>query len=139
MKIQRLLIVLTIVNLVLLIFILAQMRPATAQGISPVLRGRSLEIVDEQGTLRAFLGVLPASPHSTQSNGKGVPETVILRLMDPNTGRPSVKLATSNQGSGLGLLGESKTHGTWVILEADGQSSVARLKNEDGQEQRLKP
>lgn len=139
MKIQRLLMALTIVNLVLLIFILAQMRPATAQRISPVLRGRSLEIVDEQGKLRAFLGVLPASPNSTQPNGKSVPETVILRLMDPNTGRPSVKLATSNQGSGLGLLGESRTHGTWVILEADGQSSVARLKNEDGQEQRLKP
>jgi hypothetical protein len=53
MKIQRLLIVLTLVNLALLIFTLAQMRPAAAQSATPVLRGRALEIVDDHGRVRA--------------------------------------------------------------------------------------
>jgi len=48
MKIQRLLVVLTLVNLVLLIVTLAQMRPAAAQAVAPVLRGRALQIVDER-------------------------------------------------------------------------------------------
>jgi hypothetical protein len=45
MKIQRLAIVLTMINLVLLVFILAHVRPVTAEAASPVLRGRALEIV----------------------------------------------------------------------------------------------
>ncbi len=72
MKIQRLLIVLTLVNLALLIFTLAQIRPAVAEGVPPVLRGRALEIVDEQGRVRASLNVLPAK---TQPNGETYPET----------------------------------------------------------------
>ena len=65
------------------------------------------------------------------------PELVLL--MDPVTGRPSVKLSTSEKGSGLMLLGDTKTQGTWVILEAEGQANKVRLKNEDGPEQLLKP
>ena len=65
MKIQRLLIALTLANLVLLIFNLAQLRPAAAQGVAPVLRGRALQIVDESGKVRASIAVLPAT---TQKN-----------------------------------------------------------------------
>ena len=61
MKIQRLLVVLTLVNLVLLVVTLAQMRPAVAEGVAPVLRGRALQIVDERGQVRASIAVLPAS------------------------------------------------------------------------------
>lgn len=49
MKMQRILIVLTLVNLALLLFTLAQTRPAVAEGVTPVLRGHALEIVDERG------------------------------------------------------------------------------------------
>src|SRR5712691_1465754 len=87
MKIQRLLIVLTLVNLALLIFTLAQVRPASAEGVS-VLRGRALEIVDERGRVRASLNVLPAG---TQPNGEAYAETVLLRLITER-GRPSVKI-----------------------------------------------
>ena len=45
MRMHRLPIALTLVNLALLIFTIAQMRPAVAQGVAPVLRGRALEIV----------------------------------------------------------------------------------------------
>jgi hypothetical protein len=139
MKIQRFAVGLTVVNFVLLAFQLTQMQPATAQGTVPVLRGRSLEIVDEQGKLRAFLGVLPAKPSGAGQRGNAFPETVILRLMDPRTGRPSAKFGTSEEGSGLSLAGQSGTGETYVSLNADRTTSSLKLKNEDGREQVVKP
>ncbi len=93
MRIQRVLIVLTLVNLMVLIFMLAAMRPAVAQGAAPVLRGRSLEIVDDQGRVRASLSVLPAG---TSAHGDPYPETVLLRLITEQ-GRPSVKVSASEE------------------------------------------
>ena len=134
MKIQRLLIVLTLVNLALLIFTLAQVRPASAEGVS-VLRGRALEIVDERGRVRASLNVLPAG---TQPNGEAYAETVLLRLITER-GRPSVKIGASEQAAGVSLAGPTNTKDTYVILEAKGTASSLRLRNEDGREQIVKP
>ena len=78
MRTQRLLVVLTLVNLLVLIFTLTAMRPVVAQSAAPVLRGRSLEIVDDQGRVRASLTVLPAG---TSAAGDHYPETVLLRLI----------------------------------------------------------
>lgn len=103
MKIQRLLVALTAVNLVLLALLLTQLRTATAE-TAPVLRGRALEIVDERGRVRAGIQVLPAS--ISKADGKAYAETVILRLIDPN-GRPPVKLTASTQGAALLLMGET--------------------------------
>jgi len=50
MKLQRLLIVLAVVNLGLLVFLLAQIRPVGAQETAPVLRTQKLEIVDPART-----------------------------------------------------------------------------------------
>jgi hypothetical protein len=56
MKMQRLLIALTGVNLVLMIFMLAQLSlTVVAKEAAPVLRGRALEIVDERGEVRASI------------------------------------------------------------------------------------
>jgi hypothetical protein len=96
MKIQRLLIVLTILNLALLLALLFQARPTLAQNVAPVLRGKGLEIVDDHGRVRASITLLPAST----ANKEPFPETVILRLSDAN-GKPVVKLAASEQGSVL--------------------------------------
>jgi hypothetical protein len=101
MNLQRLLVALTVVNLVLLAFLLAQTQAANAE-TAPVLRGRALEIVDEHGRVRAGIQVLPAS----KSDGKAYAETVILRLIDPN-GRPPVKLTASTSGAALLLMGET--------------------------------
>ena len=103
MKTHRLLVALTVANLALLVFLLARTQPIEAQGVTPVLRGRALEIVDDHGKVRAAIKVLAPS---TMPDGKTYPETVLLRLIDPN-GRPSVKLGASVQGAGLGLGGES--------------------------------
>ena len=130
MKIQRALIALTVVNFILLVFSLAQSRAVVAQGNAPVLRGRALEIVDDQGRIRASIKVLPADHDKTFS------ETVILRLIDPN-GRPSVKLGGSVQGSGLSLVGDSD--GTYVVLKAEGTDSSLKMINKDGKEQLIKP
>ena len=136
MKIQRLSIVLTVINLLLLAFSLAQFHPTEAQGVAPVLRGRALEIVDKEGRIRASINVHPAGPSVPVPDGKIYPETVILRLIDPN-GRPSVKLGASEQGSGLGLGGDSDL--TYVVLKAEGASSSLKLTNKDGREQLVKP
>ena len=136
MKVQRLLIALTVVNLGLLSFlVVSQIGPVLANSAAPVLRGRALEIVDEQGRARATLNVLPAS---TQPNGESYPETVLLRLITER-GRPSVKISTSEQGAGLALVGPSNTKETYVQLRANGTVSSLRLKNEDGREQIVKP
>lgn len=133
MKIQRLLIVLTVVNLGFLMILLLQIWQAEADSVAPVLRGRALEIVDDQGRVRVSIKVQPAD---RTSNDNTYPETVILRLIDPN-GRPSVKLGASEQGAGLGLAGS--TDQTYVLLKAEGSNSFLKLTNKDGRQQVIKP
>jgi hypothetical protein len=135
MKIQPLLIVLTLVNLVLLTVTLASIHPAAAEGAPQVLRGRALEIVDERGRVRASLNVLPGS---IQSNGETSSETVLLRLITER-GRPTVKIGASEPVSGLSFAGPTNTKDTYVILEAKGTATSLKLRSEDGREQIVKP
>ena len=136
MKIQPVLIVLTLVNMALFTFTLAQLRPAVAADeVAPVLRGRALQIVDDRGNIRASINVYPAS---TQSNGEKYPETVLLRLITER-GRPSVKISASEQLAGLALIGPSNTKETYAQLGAQGTASSLRLKNEDGRERVIAP
>ena len=134
---QRLLIGLTVVNFVLLIFFVAQPHAAAADSAAPVLRGRALEIVDDRGRVRASIVVHPADPTFAMPDGsKGYPETVMLRLVDPN-GRPNVKLGASDQGAVLGLGGQSDP--TYALLVARGASTSLKLTNKDGREQTVTP
>ena len=135
MKIQRLLIALTVVNIVLMVFSLAQSRTVAAHGVAPVLRGRALEIVDDHGRVRASIQVLPAS---RQKDGELSFETVLLRLITEK-GRPSVKIGASEDSAGMALVGPSNTRDTYVQLGAKGTASSLTLKNEDGREQIIKP
>jgi len=119
MKTQRLLLVLTAINLGLLAFLLAQTRVYIgSQGVriwtnvdGSVLRGRALQIVDDQGRIRAAINGLPAD------QAHSYPETAILRLIDEN-GRPSVKLSTSERGGGLALVSDAQE--TYVQLTGRG-------------------
>ena len=95
-------------------FLLSQMPPVEARSEAPVLRGRALEIVDDQGRVRASIQVLPS----------GKP-------------RPSVKLTASVQGAGLGLGGESDA--TYATLSATGAESALKLTNKAGREQVITP
>ena len=136
MKMQPVLIVLTLVNSAILAVTLAQLRPVlAAPETAPVLRGRALQIVDDRGRVRASIEVLPAS---TQPNGESTAETVLLRLITER-GRPSVKIGTSEQQAGMALVGPTGTKNTYVLVNADRSTSTLTLKNEDGREQTVKP
>ena len=134
MALQRSMVVLTLLNLGILVSTLT-MRPAAAEPPAAMLRGRGLEIVDDQGRVRASITVMPAG---TSARGDRYPETVLLRLITER-GRPSVKVSASEEASGIGFSGPTETKGTYVILESKGTASSLKLRNEDGREQVLKP
>ena len=134
-KLQRLTIVLTGVNLILLGFGLAQLRPVVAQGVAPVLRARAFEIVDDQGRVRAEIKVLPAQPTLKMPDGTtGYPETVQLRLIS-SEGGPHVKLVTTEDGSGLVLGGEKG----YTQLLSRGTDPFIKIVTKDGRERTIKP
>ncbi len=130
MKTQRLLIVLTVFNVLALAVSLSQTRTALAGGPAPVLRGRALEIVDDRGRVRASISVLPADPDFEMPDGKrGYPETVLLRLITAE-GRPNVKLGTTQRGAGLLVGGEADP--TYVQVLAEGPSTTVKLSERNG-------
>src|SRR5215210_7070604 len=113
MKTERLLLGLSLLNLSLLVFMLLPTKLASANNRSPVLRGRGLEIIDDRGRVRASIKVQPAQ--TFKATGRKYPETVVLRLIDPE-GRPEVKIGASVEGGGL--TQEGGTEGTQVHLQA---------------------
>jgi hypothetical protein len=143
MKSQRLLIALTVLNLGLLVFLLAQVEirflgfrflgSAEMNSAGSVLRGRSLEITDDEGRTRASIKVYPPS---VLPDGTTYPETVLLRLIN-SQGTPNVKLAATEDGSGLVLSGESNP--THVQILVRGTTSSLKLTNKDGQQHSIAP
>jgi hypothetical protein len=143
MKSQRLLIALTVVNLGLLLFLLAQievrflgfhfLRSAEVHSAGSVLRGRALEITDDEGKIRASIKLYPAS---VLPDGSTYPESVLLRLIN-SQGTPNVKLAATEDGSALVLGGDSNP--THVQILARGTTTSLKLINKDGQQQQITP
>jgi len=135
MKTHRILVALTVLNLILLSFLLLRRTPpALAYTGADVVRGTALEIVDSRGRVRASIKVQPAE--TFEPTGRKYPETVVLRLIDPN-GRPEVKIVASEQGGGLSFVGDSDA--TRVLLHADRAESSLRLINSRGRERLLEP
>lgn len=124
MTTQRLVVALTGLNLVLAgSIVLSRAQPAiAAPEVSPVLRGRALEIVDDRGQVRASIAVVPA-------DSTGYPETVLLRLRN-SAGRPNVKIAATEDGAGLVLGGRSDP--TYAQILARGDSAFLKLSNRNG-------
>jgi hypothetical protein len=136
MKTQRIAIGLTVLNLLILAYALFRASPAAPAGVAPVLRAHALEIVDENGRVRAAIRVFPASPDAKMPDGTtGYPETVLLRLID-SKGAPNVKIAATEDGSVVSLVGESNPAHVQVL--ARGASPSVKLVNKDGQEQLIK-
>ena len=134
---------LTLINLGMLIFTFAYRSvPVQASGPAQVLRARALEIVDAQGKRRGSLSVISEGPSRRNDgtpigpNGKVYPEAVVFRLIRPD-GRPSVKIATTEQGSGIDLSGSIDP--TYLVLSADGGDPSLTLTNKDGHRQVIKP
>jgi hypothetical protein len=130
MKIQRLAIALTAINLVLLLLTVAQAASTTAQPVTPILRGRALELVDDHGQVRSRLDV--------ESSGE-----VVLRLLDKN-GTIRVKLGAAEHGSGLVLLDEATEPAIHVIARRSGTSerpatTSITLRGADGRQRVIRP
>jgi hypothetical protein len=139
MKHQRLLVALTLLNFLLLAFSLSQVRVLMAEGdaTGPVLRGRALEILDDQGRVRASITVQPADSSFKMPDGtRGYPETVLLRLITPE-GRPNVKIGATGRGSGLLLSGNSDP--TYVQILSEGPRTSLKLSDKDGREEVIRP
>jgi hypothetical protein len=123
MRVQRIALAVTAINLALLLTAWAQARATGSQTIPPVLRGRALELVDDRGQIRARLNV--------ESNGQ-----VVFRLLDQK-GTIRVKLGAAEDGSGLVLLNDATKPGVHILAQAAGSS--LRLKNKDGRERVMTP
>ncbi|MBS1806440.1 MAG: hypothetical protein JST28_24100 [Acidobacteria bacterium] len=67
---------------------------------------------------------------------KTYPETVLLRLTRPD-GQPSVKIATSQEGSAVSLGGGKDP--TYIVLTADGGDPSLSLTNGSGRLHTIKP
>lgn len=130
MKVARLPIVLTTVNLVLLLLVATQAERATAQPVMPILRVGALELVDGSGQVRSRLDV--------EASGE-----VVLRLFD-QTGTIRVKLGAGEDGSGLLLLDEATEAGIHMIARRTGTTerpttTSVSLRASDGQQRVIKP
>ena len=138
---HRTLTVLSVLNVLLLnLCCMNQIRSVEASSPA-VLRGRGLEIVDAQGKVRASIQIVPSGPArradgSVVNDAKTYPETVLLRLIRPD-GRPSVKMATSEDGSTLSLGGGIDP--TYIVLDANGGDPSLSLTNKDKRLQLIKP
>src|SRR5213078_236481 len=138
MKTQRFAIILTVLNLFILMSVLFQANSATTPQLPPVLRVRGVEMVDDQGRVRAMRMVVPADPEVKMPDGtKGHPETVLLRLID-SKGHPNVQISATEDGSGMSLGGESSTV-THIQVLARGTNTSVTLVNSDGRKQVIKP
>ena len=139
MRIQRIAIALTVINLLILITAMSRIGSAATTQTVPMLRGRGLEILDDRGKVRAQIIVLPADTAAKTARGQNYPETVLLRLIDPN-GRPGVKIGTSVDGSGMSLAGDSERrdwNGVQILAESAGTS--VKLTNKNGRKQIIAP
>ena len=101
MKTQRLAIALSAVNIVLLVLAAGWTGRAVSQTVEPVLRGRALELVGDDGVIRTRLEVKPEG-------------TVLLQLFDED-GIIRVKLGAGRHGSGLRLSDESNATGIQLV------------------------
>jgi hypothetical protein len=137
MKTQRIAIGLTVLNLIVLTLVLYRTNSSATSEVTPLLRVRGLELVDDQGRIRAMLKIFPADPTVRMPDGTtGYPETVLLRLID-SKGAPNVKIAATEDGSGMSLGGESNP--TNVQILARGENTSLTLINKDGRKQAIKP
>lgn len=139
MKIQRIAIALTVINLFILVTAMSRIGSAASTQNIAMLRGRGLEIVDARGKVRAQIIVIAADTTAKTARGSRYPETVLLRLIDPN-GRPGIKIGTSVDGSGMSLAGDSERrdwNGIQILAESAGTS--LKLTNKNGRKQVITP
>ena len=137
MKLQSVLVVLTVVNAAMMTVILVKPQPSVAEQSNQILRGRGLQIVDEQGRVRASITHFPADPNVKMPDGsKGYPETMLFRLID-SAGRPSIKIEASDDGGGMSMT-EAKGNAYVNVIVKKG-SPTMKLVNGEGKQNVVVP
>src|SRR5688500_18876822 len=135
MKANRVLLVLLFLNLGIITVQIVRAQSNSTQGSVPVVRCRALELVDDQGRIRAELKIMPAQPNLKMPDGSvGYPETVLLRLINSHS-MPHVKLSASEDGAGMVLGGD----GGHVQILSRGAKPFVKTVDKSGREQVLKP
>lgn len=118
MNTNRLPLMLTLVNILLLIAVLIQGR-MIASDVPDVLRVRAFELVDEDGQVRAQFSV--------EESGE-----VVFRLRDEH-GVIRVKLGASQEGSGLVLINDQTEPGVQILARPG--ETVLTLSEQGGEKQ----
>jgi hypothetical protein len=122
MKFHRICVSLCVVNLLFLAFITVHDRSRADERVSPVLRTRAIELLDDNGKKRAQLNV--------ESNGE-----VVFRLRDPS-GTIRAKFGADERGAGLILMDE-RTEAT-VQLRANDKGGNLALFTREGKKLEIK-
>jgi len=132
MKMNRVAIGCTLINLLVMTVLFTQLREAKAQqqNVIPILRARALEIVDNGGKVRASISIQPP----VEVEGKKYPQTVLLRLID-SKGKPLVKLAAAENGAGLTL---TNTSDEGILMHGNDDGSFVRITHK-GKKQLIEP
>ena len=130
MRTQRLVIGLTVTNLVLLLLLVTEAGRTAAQSDTSILRGSALELVDDGGRIRTRVDVEPSGE-------------VVLRLFDSN-GTIRVKLGAGADGSGLLLADETSEVGIHLLSRRTGTSerpntTSITMRGAEGQEHVIRP
>jgi len=121
---NRLAFVLTVINLVLLIVVLGQIRVIATQSTSQIVRVRLFQLVDENGQVRA------------QFNVDKITGEVVFRMMDQD-GAIRVKMGATKEGSGLLLANHLTQPGVHILADQNG--STITLIEESGAKQIIEP
>jgi len=122
MKNPKFLLLLTLANFLLLLFIFSETGSA-AGGTETILKGNGLELSDAKGVIRAKINI--------EKDGEAV-----LRMFD-ETGTIRVKIGASAKGSGIVLLNDSTELGVQILTKDTG--SRIKLVEKDGKEKIIKP
>lgn len=122
MKFQRIAIVFSVINLLLLIFLLAQSPSTAQQDVVPMVRTRAFELVDENGKPRAQINV--------EKTGE-----VVFRLRDEK-GTIRSKFGASESGSGLSMM-DDRTEATVQIRSNQAGGNMVLIDRE-GRERTIK-
>lgn len=134
MKMQRIAVMLTAINFVIMMILLAQLLPVRAQQVKQnpaILRGRGLEIVDSLGRLRASITM----QQPVVTDGKNYAGGILLRLID-SKGEPVVKIMAAEDGGGISLANEKQGY---IIVGAPEKGGFIKIKDSNGKEAELKP
>lgn len=135
MKTNRAFLALLFLNLGFFALQLVRAQSTSPEPIAPVLRCRALELVDDQGRMRAELKIFPAQPNLKMPDGSvGYPETVLLRLIS-SKGSPHVKISASEDGGGMVVGGD----GSYVQVLSRGAKPFMKIVDKSGQEKVLNP